>query len=63
MYSFLICLILLIVGYFTYGLVIEKIIGIDRNAITHAYELRDNEDFVPLSRKKALLIHFLILLD
>ncbi|MEG1414758.1 MAG: carbon starvation CstA family protein, partial [Mucinivorans sp.] len=47
MYSFLIGIALLIVGYFTYGLLIEKVLKIDPKRVTPAYKNQDGVDFVP----------------
>ena len=59
MISFLISIAVLIIGYFVYGKVIEKIFGIDKNRKTPAIKLRDNVDFVPLPTWKVFLIQFL----
>ena len=59
MYSFLICLIALILSYFIYGKAIEKIAGVDENIATPVQRLENGVDYTPLSKPKALLIHFL----
>ncbi|AMD17828.1 carbon starvation protein CstA [Methanobrevibacter sp. YE315] len=59
MYSFLICFLALIGSYFLYGKLIEKVVGVDENNTTPAYEINDGVDYVPLSRLKNFLIHFL----
>ena len=59
MYSFLICLIALILSYFIYGKAIEKIAGVDENIPTPAQRLENGVDYTPLSKFKAVLIHFL----
>lgn len=59
MVTFFASIILLVVGYFTYGKVIEKIFGIDENRITPAYEVNDGVDFVPMDEKRASLIQLL----
>ena len=59
MYSFLICLIALILSYFIYGKAIEKIAGVDENIPTPVQRLENGVDYTPLSKSKALLIHFL----
>ena len=59
MYSFLICLIALILSYFIYGKAIEKIAGVDENIATPVQRLENGVDYTPLSKSKALLIHFL----
>ncbi|MFI3239446.1 MAG: carbon starvation CstA family protein, partial [Bacteroidales bacterium] len=59
MYSFFIALGLLIVGYFTYGLVVERIFGIDKNRKTPAYTKYDGVDYMPMPTWRILLIQFL----
>ena len=56
---FLISLALLIGGYFTYGLFVEKVIGTDPKRATPATTLTDGVDFVPLPTWKVFLIQFL----
>lgn len=59
MYSFLISLVVLIVGYMVYGLVVEKVFGIDRQRVTPAVRLNDGVDFVPMSWPRIFLIQLL----
>lgn len=59
MTSFLIALAVLIGGYFVYGLIVEKIFGIDSKREMPAYTMRDNVDYVPLPTWKVFLIQFL----
>lgn len=59
MISFIICLIALILSYFTYGVFLERIVGIDENRLTPAYSLENGIDYVPMNKYKNLLIHFL----
>lgn len=59
MMSFIISLIALIVGYFTYGKFVEKVFGIDENRETPAVRLADGVDYVEIDWKKAFLIQFL----
>ena len=59
MVSFLLSMVLLIVGYFTYGVVVERIFGIDTKRITPAVALEDGVDYVPLKWGKIFLIQFL----
>ncbi len=59
MSTFLIALALLIGGYFVYGMVVEKIFGIDRNRKTPAYTMRDDVDYIPMPTWKVFLIQFL----
>lgn len=59
MISFIVSLIALIVGYFTYGKFVEKVFGIDENKKTPAVRLADGVDYVEISWQKAFLIQFL----
>ena len=59
MTSFLIALAVLVGGYFIYGIVVEKIIGIDPSRKTPAYTKTDGVDYVPLPTWKVFLIQFL----
>jgi len=59
MISFLISIIVLIVGYFTYGKFVERVFGIDKNRETPALRLRDDVDYLPLPTWRIFLIQFL----
>ena len=59
MFSFLICLAMLIGGYFVYGRVVEKIFGIDPNRETPAYTKQDGVDFIPLQPWRIFMIQVL----
>lgn len=59
MYSFILSVIVLIVGYFIYGKFVEKVFGPDFNAKTPAQRLSDGVDYVELDWKKSFLIQFL----
>lgn len=59
MISFICCLIFLIAGYFVYGRFIERVLGIDPDRKTPAYELRDGVDYVPMSTWRVFMIQFL----
>jgi carbon starvation protein CstA len=59
MISFLISLIFLILGYFSYGAFVEKVFGADPSRRTPAYTQEDGVDFVPLSWPRIFLIQFL----
>ena len=59
MYSFIICFLALIASYFIYGKILEKVVGVDETRETPAYRLRDGIDYIPMSRIKNFLIHFL----
>lgn len=59
MISFLASLALLIGGYFVYGLVVERIFGIDPKRPTPATTHTDGVDFVPMPAWKVFLVQFL----
>lgn len=59
MILFLFCVALLITGYFTYGIIVEKIFVIDSNRKTPAIEQEDGVDFIPLPTWKAFMIQLL----
>ena len=59
MISFSICLLALIVGYFVYGKVVERIFGPDPARRTPAVERPDGVDYVVLPRWKIFMIQFL----
>jgi len=59
MLSFTGSLIFLIAGYFIYGLLAEKIFGIDPSRPTPAMTRSDGVDYVPLPAWKVFLIQFL----
>ena len=59
MYSFIICFLTLIASYFIYGNVVEKIAGVDETRQTPAYKLQDGVDYIPMSKIKNFLVHFL----
>lgn len=59
MTAFLIALATLVVGYFAYGLLVEKIFGIDPKRDVPANYMRDNVDYMPMPTWKVFLIQFL----
>lgn len=59
MYTFIFSLILLIVGYLTYGKLVEHIFGIDPKAKTPATTKTDGVDFVPMAGWRIFLVQFL----
>lgn len=59
MITFLVGILLLIIGYFTYGKVVERIFGVKEERPTPAYVNADNVDYVPMSTTKNSLIQLL----
>ncbi|MCR4776019.1 MAG: carbon starvation protein A [Saccharofermentans sp.] len=58
MISFLVSLVVLLIGFFTYGHITEKVFGPDGRK-TPAVEINDGVDCVPIKTWKALLIQLL----
>lgn len=56
---FLLCVAILLAGYFIYGQIIEKIFVIKPERATPAYAMQDGIDYVPMSKKKIWLIQLL----
>lgn len=59
MITFLVSLLVLVVGYFVYGKLVEKIFAPDPNKITPAVALNDGVDYVPMKPWKIFTIQFL----
>ncbi len=59
MWSFIIALIALVVGYVLYGTLVEKIFGINKDAQTPAITKADGVDYVPMSGWRIFLVQFL----
>ncbi|MBC9798529.1 carbon starvation CstA family protein [Sinomicrobium weinanense] len=59
MVSFLISMVVLVIGYFVYGTIVEKVFGINPGNKTPAVKFNDKVDFVPLPAWKVFLIQFL----
>lgn len=59
MITFLVCLAILITGYFTYGTFVSKGIGYNDNNPTPAVRLNDGVDYSPMPWYKVFLIQFL----
>lgn len=56
---FIISLVLLIAGYAGYAALVERSVAIDTKAVTPAFRLRDNVDYIPLPTWRVFLIQFL----
>ena len=59
MVSFLGSIVLLIIGYYTYGKFVEKTFGINDEIQTPAIAMEDGVDYVPMKWRKIFLIQFL----
>ena len=59
MYTFFICFAALVASYFVYGKFIERIAGVDATIETPVHRLADGVDYMPMSKFKAFLVHFL----
>ena len=59
MISFVISLIALVLGYFIYGKIVERIVGPDADRTTPCYASQDGVDFIPMPTWKVYLIQFL----
>lgn len=56
MITFIVCILVLILGYFTYGKYIDKMFGPKYDRPTPAHDQRDNVDFVPMKTSSNSLI-------
>ena len=59
MYSFIISLCVLVLGYFVYGAFVEKVFKPDPTRITPAVSKSDGVDYVPMPSWKVYMIQFL----
>ncbi|MEI2665357.1 carbon starvation CstA family protein [Rossellomorea sp. LJF3] len=59
MVTFLVSIVVLIIGYFTYGKLIEKIFGVNESRSTPAYAKADGVDYVPMKTGKNSMIQLL----
>lgn len=59
MFTFILSLILLVIGYLTYGRLVERIFGIDPKAATPAISKADGVDYVAMPAWRIFLIQFL----
>ncbi len=59
MLLFIVCVCLLIGGYFIYGKVVESAFGVERSRVSPSASLSDGIDFVPMPLWKAFLIQLL----
>lgn len=59
MYTFILSLVILILGYIFYGKYVDSVFGSDNSRKTPAISQPDGVDYVPLSTFKSLFIQFL----
>lgn len=59
MITFIASIALLIIGYFTYGKLVEKVFGINESRQTPAYAKQDGVDYIPMGWKRNSLIQLL----
>ncbi|WP_073507840.1 carbon starvation CstA family protein [Streptobacillus notomytis] len=59
MYSFLLSIMALLLGYFIYGKVVDKIFGSDAFRLTPVKRMKDGVDYVEIGWARAFLIQFL----
>ena len=59
MYSFILSLLALILGYLLYGKFVERVFGPDPSRVTPAVSKADGVDFVPMPSWKVYMIQFL----
>lgn len=59
MITFIISVVLLLLGYFVYSKIIEKILGVDPAKATPATTMADGVDYVPMKTWRIFLIQFL----
>jgi len=59
MITFIVCLLTLVLGYFLYGKLMERIIAPDKDKQAPCYAMQDGVDYLPLPTWKVYLIQFL----
>ncbi|WP_270182708.1 carbon starvation CstA family protein [Alkalihalobacillus sp. CinArs1] len=59
MITFLVGIVLLVIGYFTYGKFVEKTFGVNSTRHTPAYTHQDGVDYLPMNTPKNSLIQLL----
>ena len=59
MISFIIALLALVIGYFTYGAFVSKVFGADGSRQTPCYTHQDGVDYIPMPTWKVYMIQFL----
>ncbi|MBC7124278.1 MAG: carbon starvation protein A [Bacteroidales bacterium] len=59
MYSFILAIFGLVLGYFLYGRFVERVFGANSQSQTPAYTMQDGVDYIPMPWWRAFLIQFL----
>ena len=59
MYTFIACVVFLVVGYFIYGKIVEKVFDIDGSVETPATKYDDGEDYIPMSKVKLFFLRYI----
>ncbi|MGG3738921.1 carbon starvation CstA family protein [Aeribacillus pallidus] len=59
MITFIVSIVLLIIGYFTYGKYVEKVFGVKAERKTPAYTMQDGVDYLPMGTKRNSMIQLL----
>lgn len=59
MITFILAILLLVVGYFLYGKIVARYLDIDPSRKTPAYEMTDGVDYTPMPTWKVFVIQFL----
>ena len=59
MYTLLISIALLVLGYLFYGKLVDRVFAPDPKRTTPAYRLSDGVDFIPMPTWKVFMIQFL----
>lgn len=59
MVTFLLSIVLLVAGYFIYGAIVERVLGVDPKRETPAITMADGVDYVPMGWGRIFLIQFL----
>lgn len=59
MVTFIVSIVLLLLGYFLYGKVVDKVFAPSAESKTPAYSMRDDVDYLPMATWRVYLIQFL----
>lgn len=59
MVTFIVSIVILVLGYVLYGSFVERVFGVDEKRVTPALEKEDGVDFVPMAPWRIFLVQFL----